>query len=46
VSTHCCGSCEIFYDNVRVPKKNLLGTLNNGWYDVLGTLNPSASGSP
>jgi alkylation response protein AidB-like acyl-CoA dehydrogenase len=44
VSTHCCGSCEIFYDNVRVPKKNLLGTLNNGWYDVLGTLNPERIG--
>ncbi|HEY5532579.1 MAG TPA: acyl-CoA dehydrogenase family protein [Candidatus Anoxymicrobiaceae bacterium] len=44
VSSHCCGSCEIFYDNVRVPKANLLGTLNNGWYDVLGTLNPERIG--
>ena len=44
VSTHCCGSCEVFYDNVRVPKKNLLGTLNNGWYDVLSPSTPSASG--
>lgn len=44
VSTHCCGSCEVFYDNVRVPKANLLGTLNNGWYDVLGTLNPERIG--
>jgi acyl-CoA dehydrogenase len=44
VSTHCCGSCEVFYDNVRVPKSNLLGTLNNGWYDVLSTLNPERIG--
>ncbi len=44
VSTHCCGSCEIFYGDVRVPKTNLLGTLNNGWYDVLSTLNPERIG--
>ncbi|MHB8895311.1 MAG: acyl-CoA dehydrogenase family protein [Candidatus Geothermincolia bacterium] len=44
VSSHCCGSCEVFYDNVRVPKANLLGTLNNGWYDVLSTLNPERIG--
>lgn len=44
VSTHCCGSCEVFYDSVRVPKANLLGTLNNGWYDVLSTLNPERIG--
>ena len=23
--------CETFFDNVRVPKANLLGELNNGW---------------
>ncbi len=44
VSTHCCGSCEVFYQDVRVPKKNLLGTFNNGWYDVLLTLNPERVG--
>lgn len=44
VSTHSCGSCEVFYDNVRVPAKNLLGTLNNGWYDILTTLNPERIG--
>ncbi len=44
VSSHSCGSCEVFYDNVRVPKENLLGTLNNGWYDLLTTLNPERIG--
>jgi len=37
---HAAGTNEVFYDNVRVPKENLLGTLNNGWYELLGTLNP------
>jgi alkylation response protein AidB-like acyl-CoA dehydrogenase len=23
--------CEVFYDNVRVPKANLLGAVNQGW---------------
>ena len=23
--------CEVFYDNVRVPKENLVGELNKGW---------------
>lgn len=23
--------CETFFDNVRVPKENLIGTLNDGW---------------
>ena len=23
--------CQTFFDNVRVPKKNLVGTLNQGW---------------
>ena len=23
--------CEVFFDNVRIPKKNLVGELNKGW---------------
>ena len=29
---------EVFFDNVRVPKKDLLGELNRGWYVALTTL--------
>lgn len=37
---HAAGTNEVVYENVRVPKENLLGTLNNGWYELLLTLNP------
>jgi len=40
LGNHACGTTEIVYEDVRVPKKNLLGTLNRGWYDLLSTLNP------
>jgi alkylation response protein AidB-like acyl-CoA dehydrogenase len=40
LGNHACGTCEIVYEDVRVPKKNLLGTLNRGWYDLLSILNP------
>lgn len=26
--------CETFYDNVRIPKENLIGTLNNAWLEI------------
>ncbi|HEX2172162.1 MAG TPA: acyl-CoA dehydrogenase family protein [Dehalococcoidia bacterium] len=29
---------EVFFDNVRVPKKNLVGELNRGWYVGVTTL--------
>jgi len=29
---------EVFYDNVRVPKENLVGELNDGWRVSLATL--------
>jgi alkylation response protein AidB-like acyl-CoA dehydrogenase len=32
-------ACEIFFDNAKVPEKNMLGELHNGWYELLKTLN-------
>jgi len=32
------GFNEVFYDNVRVPRKNLVGELNQGWQVSLATL--------
>ena len=29
---------EVFYDNVRVPRKNLVGSLNQGWQVSIATL--------
>jgi len=40
LGNHACAAVEIFYDDVRVPRENLLGTLNNAWYEILTTLNP------
>lgn len=30
--------CEIFYDSVRIPLKNIVGGLNNGWATAMSTL--------
>jgi len=30
--------CEVFYDNVKVPRENLLGELNGGWAIVMAAL--------
>jgi len=32
-------SFEVFYDNVKVPKENLLGVKDKGFYQILGMLN-------
>ena len=32
------GFNEVFYDNVRVPKENLIGELNAGWQVSIATL--------
>jgi acyl-CoA dehydrogenase len=32
-------ACEIFFSDAKVPAKNMLGELNNGWYVLLKTLN-------
>ncbi len=37
---HACGTCEVHYEDVRVPAENLVGVENKGWYQLLGTLNP------
>ena len=29
---------EVFFDNVRVPKANIIGEENNGWYAAMSTL--------
>lgn len=28
-------TCEVFLENVRIPKTNLVGTLNNGWFQLM-----------
>ena len=35
---------EVFFDNVRVPKENLVGELNRGWYVAAATLDFERSG--
>ncbi|HEY1373869.1 MAG TPA: acyl-CoA dehydrogenase family protein [Candidatus Binatia bacterium] len=40
-STHFC---EVFFDNVRVPKDALVGEKNRGWYQAMGTLSFERSG--
>jgi alkylation response protein AidB-like acyl-CoA dehydrogenase len=35
---------EVYFDNVRVPKKDLLGELNRGWYVATTTLDFERSG--
>jgi len=32
-------ACEIFFNNVRVSTKDMLGKLNHGWFELLKTLN-------
>lgn len=33
------GTCELFFDDVMVPKEDLLGERDRGWYHLLDTLN-------
>jgi alkylation response protein AidB-like acyl-CoA dehydrogenase len=42
---HACGANFVFYDDVRIPKENLLGTLNDGWRGLLNVLNPERIGT-
>ncbi len=45
VGCHACGANYVYLDDVRVPKENLLGTLNNGWYQLLMVLNNERIGT-
>jgi alkylation response protein AidB-like acyl-CoA dehydrogenase len=38
------GFNEVFFDNVRIPKSNLVGELNRGWYQVAVALDFERSG--
>jgi len=31
-------TCEVFFDNVKVPRENLVGEVNNGWKILLSSL--------
>jgi acyl-CoA dehydrogenase len=44
ISCHHCDSVEIFYDNVEVPKENLLGQRGNAFYEIMTVLNPERIG--
>ncbi len=38
------GFSEVFFENVRIPKDNLVGELNRGWYQVAVALDFERSG--
>jgi alkylation response protein AidB-like acyl-CoA dehydrogenase len=42
---HACACCEIFYDDVRIPKQNLLGPMNKAYrFLVQGKVDRKSSG--
>ena len=36
--SHVTDFCEVFYDEVRIPLKNVVGGINNGWRTAMSTL--------
>lgn len=44
ISCHHCDSVGISFNDVEIPKENLLGTRGNGWYEMLEVLNPERIG--
>jgi alkylation response protein AidB-like acyl-CoA dehydrogenase len=45
VGCHACGANYVYLDDVRVPKENLLGTLDQGWHQLLLVLNNERIGT-
>ena len=37
-------SCEVFFNDVRVPEENILGSLDDGWWALVSMLNPERIG--
>ncbi|MFB6178785.1 MAG: acyl-CoA dehydrogenase family protein [Halorientalis sp.] len=37
-------SCEVFFEDVRVPEENLLGERDDGWWALVSMLNPERIG--
>ncbi|MEW6079477.1 MAG: acyl-CoA dehydrogenase family protein [Thermodesulfobacteriota bacterium] len=44
ISCHHCDSVGISFNNVEIPKENILGTRGNGWFEMLTVLNPERIG--
>ncbi|MFH1134904.1 MAG: acyl-CoA dehydrogenase family protein [Pseudomonadota bacterium] len=42
---HSCGANYVYFDGVKIPKENLLGTLHHGWGELLTVLNPERIGT-
>ena len=34
-----CSTCEVFFDDVKIPAENVIGEVGNGWYQLTDTLN-------
>lgn len=41
---HIIPTYEVWYENVRIPRENLLGELNSGWYQLIATINTERVG--
>ena len=44
ITCHHCASLEIHYDNVVVPKENIIGTRGQGYSEIMTVLNPERIG--
>ena len=44
ISFHHCDSVGIFFEDVEIPKENILGGRGAGWYQMLNVLNPERIG--